>query len=258
MISKATIVYNAKPKSCPTADSVFVDVDLSVNLRIGPDIERAQTFVFEMGAERLDAYLHFQVEESIRQLVYSVTHDRVNDLRSEFANEMLETLKGKVTAYGVEVVSVKITDVQLPRELQERLEKTTAFKTRIEEDEKLHEHNVMKLDNQHEQKKAEIRQKYAIEKQRLDAATDQYEVTMDEKMAIAASKRAVEEQNAHSAVEVAVTQRRGEIEVAAFKGRANKEDLISSTRMKCEAQASAEQHNAEACIKVRDLHTCMQ
>lgn len=89
LVSKATVVYNAKPKSCPTADSVFVDVDLSVNIRIGPDIERVQTFVFEMGAERLDAYLHFQVEESIRSLVFSVTHDKVNDLRSEFANEML-------------------------------------------------------------------------------------------------------------------------------------------------------------------------
>ena len=40
-------------------------------------------------------------------------------------NRMLETLKSKVTRYGVEIISVKITDVQLPRELQVRLEKTT-------------------------------------------------------------------------------------------------------------------------------------
>ena len=48
------------------------------------------------GAERLDGYLYFQVEESIRTLVHSVTYDKVNDLRSEFSGEMLRTLQSKV------------------------------------------------------------------------------------------------------------------------------------------------------------------
>jgi hypothetical protein len=45
------------PKSCPTRDMVFVDLNLSINFRIGPDIDRVQDFVFKMGAERLDGYL---------------------------------------------------------------------------------------------------------------------------------------------------------------------------------------------------------
>jgi len=54
----------------------------------------------------------------------------VNDLRSEFSGEMLRTLQSKVGPFGVDILNVKITDVALPRELQERLEKTTAFRTR--------------------------------------------------------------------------------------------------------------------------------
>ena len=38
-------------------DMVFVDLNLSINFRIGPDIDRVQDFVFKMGAERLDGYL---------------------------------------------------------------------------------------------------------------------------------------------------------------------------------------------------------
>mgnify|MGYP004055819209 CR=1 FL=1 len=50
-------------------------------------------------------------------------------------------------AMGIEVVGVKLTNVKLPMELQQRLEKTTSFKTRIEEDAKEHQHNVLKLEN---------------------------------------------------------------------------------------------------------------
>jgi regulator of protease activity HflC (stomatin/prohibitin superfamily) len=139
LVSKQLVTYNHRPKSCPTSDFVFVDIDLSVALRIGPSFDRVQDFVFHMGAERLDAYLSFQVEESIRGLVYDVTHDRVNDLRSEFAADMLSVLQAKVERFGIEIVNVKVTDVALPRELQARLESTTAFKTRLTEEAKNHE-----------------------------------------------------------------------------------------------------------------------
>ena len=39
-MSKQTVTYNAMPKSCPTRDMVFVDLNLSINFRIGPDIDR--------------------------------------------------------------------------------------------------------------------------------------------------------------------------------------------------------------------------
>ena len=117
LVSLQLVTYNHAPK-CPTRDHVFVDLDLSVTLKVNK--EQVSKFVFEMGAERLDAYLSFQVEESIRGLVYDVTHDRVNDMRGEFAEDMLAVLQTKVERFGVDIKAVKITNVALPNILQER------------------------------------------------------------------------------------------------------------------------------------------
>ena len=109
----------------PAVDPVILgDVHVGKDLKINSS--QVNKFVFEMGVERLDAYLSFQVEESIRGLVYDVNHDRVNDLRSEFASDMLAVLQQKVERFGVDIKAVKITNVALPRELQERLESTPA------------------------------------------------------------------------------------------------------------------------------------
>ena len=35
--------YNAAAKDVPTKDSVFVNIDLSINLKIGPDLQRGRT-----------------------------------------------------------------------------------------------------------------------------------------------------------------------------------------------------------------------
>ena len=54
-----------------------VNVDLSLTFRIGPDIDAARNFVYRLGAHRFDELLSAETEESIRGLVYSVTHDKV-------------------------------------------------------------------------------------------------------------------------------------------------------------------------------------
>ena len=55
LVSRQVVTYNAKPQSCPTRDSVYVDVDLSINFRIGNSIDQVERFVQLMGAEQLDA-----------------------------------------------------------------------------------------------------------------------------------------------------------------------------------------------------------
>lgn len=247
VVSKTVFTFNAKPKSCPTRDAVFVDVNLSINLSIGNDFERVKQFVFGLGAERLDSYLLMQVEESIRTLVYGVTHDRVNDLRSEFASEMLRTLQSKLAPLGVDVQNVKVTDVQLPIELQKRLESTTAFKTRITEEQKNHEHRLQQLDNTHEQRLAEIKQKYDIEIQQLGAEVDRYEVAMDEQMNMATSSRKVQLEQTLGEREVSITKAKGEIAVAGYDGRAKKDDMVSS------AKIHSEKKTHEAMVRAKEI-----
>ena len=212
----------------------FYEVDLSINIRIGPSFDRVQEFVFKMGPARLDAYLNFEVEECIRSLVNSKTYNVINDLRSEFSVTMLTTLQGKMAPFGVDVMNVKITDVQLPFELQNRLEKTTAFGTRISEQEKNHRFAVQQITNEHTQKMAAIDQSVSLDKQRIVAETSRYEIEQDEKMSVAQSDRKVRMETAKGAMDVAVTKARGAVEVAQYEGRADAEATVKTTAIACE------------------------
>merc|ERR1719194_65197 len=119
----------------------MVDINLSLTFSIGPGAE-AEAFVFTLGTTRFDEFLTNEVEEGIRGLVYSVTHDRVNDLREEFAQGMLAALAKKFQPYGVSIRNVKITEVRLPQHVADTLEQTTTFKTRIGEVAKKHENTI--------------------------------------------------------------------------------------------------------------------
>ncbi len=48
------------------------------------------------GAARLDAMLHNLSGEAIRGLVNTVTHDRLHDLREEFAHNTMAAINKKV------------------------------------------------------------------------------------------------------------------------------------------------------------------
>merc|ERR1711988_1294412 len=104
----------APSRSVPTADNVMVDINLSLTFAIGPSFDDAVAFVYLLGCTRFDEFLAAEVEEGIRGLVYSVTHDRVNDLREEFAQGMLAGLAKKFLPFGVQIRNVKITEVKLP------------------------------------------------------------------------------------------------------------------------------------------------
>ena len=185
-------------------------------------------------------------------MVYSVTHDKVNDLRSEFSTEMMNTLSTKLSNFGVKVMNVKVTDVQQPRELQERLERTTAFKTRLKEEAKNHEYAIQQLENTAEQRMAEITQQFRLEKHKNNASKDQYEINMDEAMNQARSERNVAVENAKGRMEIEVTKAKGEIEVAEYQGRSHKNELVSSTQIKCERNLREAQQKARMDCKAAE------
>lgn len=254
VISKQVITYNAVPKRCPTKDMVMVDVDLSVNMKIGPDPQRVEEFYYKCGATRLDAYMYFEVEECIRSLVNGVTYDKVNDLRSDFASEMLRTLQSKVTSFGVEITNVKITNVELPRELQQRLEKTTAFATRLAESEKNQKFALQQQKNDHMQQMAAIEQTVSIERQRIAAEAARYEINQDEAMSVAQSARKVQLEEARGRMDVAVTKAKGKVEVAQFEGRAEAETVVKTTTIAAEQDLRAAKLESATSITAAESH----
>ncbi|EQC30104.1 hypothetical protein SDRG_12163 [Saprolegnia diclina VS20] len=151
IVTKHAVTYSAPVKRCATSDNVMIDIDISINFQIGPTADDAVKFVYLLGAQRFNELISQITEEAIRGLVHSVRHDQVHDLREEFASGMKKDLNQKVCDYGVIVHNVKVTNVELPVRLSRTLEHTTAFKTKMEEQEKKQENDMRILINEETQ-----------------------------------------------------------------------------------------------------------
>lgn len=237
----------------------MVNVDLSLTFCIGPDAEAARNFVYRLGAHRFDELLSGEAEESIRGLVYGVTHDRVNDLREEFAMGMLSTLNAKMNAYGVQIRNVKITDVKLPAILQERLERTTAFKTKMGELEKTFENRVRVLEDEATKKLETIRKSNARKIQEIAAERKRYEIERQEMQDRAQGEARVQQVQAKSQAEVALKKSQGEEVVAKVNARQNAETLLKKTQITCQKlkleakqKANVMMKESEASLKVAE------
>lgn len=234
IVTRATVTYNAPTRNCPTADNVMVNVDLSLTFRIGPDPEAAANFIYKLGAHRFDELIAAETEEAIRGLVYSVTHDKVNDLREEFAVGMLSTLNSKVVVYGVQIMNVKITDVTLPPDLQDRLERTTAFKTKMSEQEKSHENRVRVLEDEATRSIETIKKGNARKLQEIEAERLRYDIERREMEESARGKARVEEIRAMTDADVALKKSLGNETVEKVMSRQDAEALLKKTHIQCQ------------------------
>jgi hypothetical protein len=212
----------------------MVDINLSLTFAIGPDSEAATIFVYNLGTTRFDEFLTNEVEEGIRGLVYSVTHDRVNDLREEFAQGMLANLSKKFAPYGVQIKNVKITESALPRSLAQTLEQTTTFRTRIAEVAKKHENSLRVLQDEASQQLETIIRTNQRREQDLIAQCTRYEIEHKEKVDEAMGAARVQEIENKSRMEVLIGQRQGDLQVAEAEGARDAEVIIQRSKIACE------------------------
>ena len=75
---------------------------------------------------------------------------------------------------------------------------------------------------------------------------------MDEAMNQARSERNVAVENAKGRMEIEVTKAKGEIEVAEYQGRSHKNELVSSTQIKCERNLREAQQKARMDCKAAE------
>ncbi|KAI9986472.1 hypothetical protein PInf_025415 [Phytophthora infestans] len=191
IVTKQAVTYSNPVRGCPTSDNVMVDIDISISFQIGPTEDDAYTFVYTLGAHRFDELLYSLTEEAIRGLVHSVRHDQVHDLREEFAMGMKTDLNAKLKSFGVFIHNVKVTNVDLPVALSRTLEETTAFKTRMEEQEKHHENQMRMLLNQETQKLTALEKNNERAIQDLQAESVRAAIIRDERRTIAEAKAQV-------------------------------------------------------------------
>merc|ERR1719230_2311125 len=234
VVNAATITYSAPSRQVPTADNVMVDINLSLTFRIEKNREDAESFVYLLGCTRFDEFLAAEVEEGIRGLVYSVTHDRVNDLREEFAQNMLASLSAKFRPFGVQIKNVKVTETRLPPHLARTLEDTTTFRTKISEKAKTHENRIRVLQDEASQELEQVIRTNSRRKQDLLAQCTRYEIEHKEIIDEMVGQARVQEMEAKSKMDVLVTQAKGNLEVATAEGEKEAEEIRRKMQIKCE------------------------
>lgn len=231
IVTKAATTYDAPTYDVPTADNVMVNVDVSITFHIYDP----QAFVYKIGANNFNNYLHGKIEEGVRGLVFGVTHNRVNDLRESFAESMRENLKSTMSKFGVTMMNVKVTNVKLPDELQLRLEKTTAFQTKIEEAQKQHEaHKIIKENDA--MKLIEAQRKDNDRKlQDIEAEIERYDTEVRELVEKQRGLSAVALTQAKGRAETRITAARGDRDVAKAEGERMAEEVLRSAAIAADA-----------------------
>ncbi|TYZ59339.1 hypothetical protein PybrP1_008519 [[Pythium] brassicae (nom. inval.)] len=166
IVTKQAVSFSNPVRFIPTADNVMVDIDISISFQIGPTEEDAVKFVYTLGAHRFDELLYSLTEEAIRGLVHSVT------------------------------------SVDLPPALSATLEETTAFKTRMEEQEKNHENRLRILLNEETQKLTALQksneraiQDLLAEKTRADIHRNELRTNAEAKAEVAIAQQIAKNDN---------------------------------------------------------------
>ena len=233
VVNAATITYSAPSRQVPTADNVMIDINLSLTFAIGPNYEDAEAFVYTLGTTRFDEFLAAEVEEGIRGLVYSVTHDRVNDLREEFAQGMLSGLARKFAPFGVQVKNVKVTEVKLPHHVAQTLEQTTTFRTKISEIAKKHENTIRVIQDEASQELEAVVRHNVRRKQDLTAQCKRYEIEHKEILDEMLGQARVQEMEAKSKMDVLIASGKGDLEVAKAEGEKTAEEITRTMQVQC-------------------------
>jgi regulator of protease activity HflC (stomatin/prohibitin superfamily) len=138
IVTQQSCTYNAPVQECPTSDNVRVTVDVVIVFMIRDPAK----FVYKLGACHFDQLLSGAVDEGIRLLVRSQSHQTVRSLRGNRADAMLSSLNKKFEETGVVFSNCTITQVTLPQQLEASLENTTAMKKAMDKTKREHEYEM--------------------------------------------------------------------------------------------------------------------
>lgn len=247
IVSGSTITYNAPSVNVPTADNILVDLNCVVTFKIQTK-EDASTFVYQLGANRLDAVLSAECEEGIRNLVYSTNHKEVLDLfgNSEKTSQIRHSLSEKLRIFGITIIDIVILEGKLPQDLQARLERTTTMISEIEDAKKQHENEKKKIEYDGEQKIMEIEKENKRRIQALQREIERFEIESEEWEATARAKVEVELTQARSEVEVQQIKCRADEQLAEVEGQRYRTELIRSTQTECDKKLTATRQQAQS------------
>jgi hypothetical protein len=234
-VSQSACTYNAPVKSCPTADNVMVDCDLTLVFVIGPGPRDVKQFVYKLGARRFDDFLYAAVEEAIRHLIRNCNHTEVYELRGgsdDRVRATLAELNKKFQKFGVVFNTAAITDVRFKKELQDTLQQTTEFQSKIEEENKAQKNEMDKIEFLKNRELNELDKVNKRKIQDLQAARTRVEIARQTDLTDAQGRNQVKVTQANETAAVNEARAASEKDVAAAQGQKAKEEAVMTMRAK--------------------------
>jgi len=232
-VSQQAQTYDAPVKSCPSADNVMVDCDISLVFVVGPQPTDVKKFVYLLGALRFDEFLYAAVEEAIRHLIRNCKHTEVYELKGNSDNrvrEMLDNLNKKFNKFGVVFQTCAITAVKFKRDLQELLQATTEYKSKIEEQQKKQKNLMDEIAYTQGRELKELGQVNARKIQELQAKHARVQIERQKLMTEAAGRAEVAVTKAKEIAKVNETRAESQKQVAYNAGLKKKEEMLADAR----------------------------
>eukprot|EP01080_Neovahlkampfia_damariscottae_P002072 gene2072-1944_t len=145
VIPKHYIPVDVPIKLCPTLDNVMIQVDIIIVIHI----EDPYAFYINIGPSKLQHIVSSFVEETIRSLCRTITYYEAYDIRNmDPEGDMIRSLNEKMETFGVVCSDITITDIFIPRDLKESMEKTTGYQSSTRAHNREHEFEEKKLEYQ--------------------------------------------------------------------------------------------------------------
>jgi len=175
LIPQQYTVYDTPVKECPTQDNVMVTIDVALIFRVMVEDEKSlYNFAYRLGPDKLDKMLKAFQEEAMRGMVRKRKYNEVYDLMDVDHDRQLEgtkrDLNGHFNEYGIEITSLSVTNVHLPREFADNMQEESIWGTRDE---------FNKLEQKFALQKIAIKELEAKSKQKADEDIAAFEAEKD-------------------------------------------------------------------------------
>ncbi len=227
----------------------MIDIDMKITFRIGPTSKEARTFIYKIGACRFNQLLCVEAEEAIRIHIHSVPFDQVNDIRQDIGLKITSVLNDKCNMYGVEILSVTISNIQLPTDLQSQLERIASIQAKIIQNQKTHELLLKSMEDEAEKELEAIKKSNERKVQEIKAERKRHEIErrlIEEK---AKGDSRVKEVEAMTKADVALKKAKGDEVVLKMVARKEAEALLKKTQLQCQTIKNDAEQKAIILVK---------
>jgi len=240
-------VYDIPVKECPTQDNVMVTIDVTLIFRVMCEDEKSlYNFCYRLGPDKLDKMLRAFQEEAIRGMVRKRKYNEIYDLMDMQHDKQLEgtkrDLNNHFNEYGVEITSMAVTNVHLPKQFADTMQEESIWGTRDE---------FNKLEQQFALQRIQIKEIEAKSKQK--AAEDLAKFTAEKESLVADEKRKYANVTAETDKQIAEIKEQQKADILEINSKSNlevaqinsKRDVLLS-KIRQQGQAESSKLNVES------------